>query len=148
MDVGGNAASSIESHPVIARLQRLNKLTQKLEDRVESKVKTLPEQMDNLVKACDLMDKEGGEHDSDVSSQQNEVSEAEEEVVVVKEKTTSGKQAKTHSTEVSDPSSSNEESEDDIAISVMNDARFGLRPQELEADSGKHEKAISSGCST
>jgi hypothetical protein len=140
VDVGGNAASSIESHPVIARLQRLNKLTQKLEDRVESKVKTLPEQMDNLVKACDLMDKEGGEHDSDASSQQNEVSEAEEEVVVVKEKTTSGKQAKTHSTEVSDPSSSNEESEDDIAISVMNDARFGLRPQELEADSGSTKK--------
>ena len=135
MDVGGHVASAIESHPVVARLQQLNKMTQKLEDRVESKVDTLPEQMDNLVKACDLMDEEEGEHDdSDASSQQNkDDTEAEGKAV-------SGKLANTHSAEVSDPSSGNEESEDDIATSVMNDARFGLRPQELAADSVSTKK--------
>lgn len=128
LDVGGDNASAIESHPVIARLQRLNKMTQKLEDRVESKVGALSEQMDNLVKANDLMN--AGEDDSGTSENEDESELSDFEA---------GEPAKPHSTsrdangasKISTASSSEEESEGDIAASVLNDARFGLRTQEL-----------------
>ena len=41
----------IQSHPVLARLEKWNSLAQKLEDRVENKVNGLQGQIENLVKA-------------------------------------------------------------------------------------------------
>jgi hypothetical protein len=125
LDVGGDAASAIQSHPVIARLQQWNKLAQKLEDRVESKVNTLPEQLDNLVKANALMnvdedDLDSSKHDGD--------SEAESDKSDNGEGHTQGKpvaeKQDARAPKVSNSSSSEDESEEEIAASVMNDARF------------------------
>jgi len=136
LGLGGDAASAIQSHPVIARLQQLNKMAQKLEDRVESNVDTLSEQMDNLVKANDLMNAD--EDDSDSLKEDVGPEASDEEEGHLQEKFEAGKQEADVS-KVSTSSSTEEESEDEIATSVMNDARFGLRPQELgsQQENGK-----------
>jgi U3 small nucleolar RNA-associated protein 3 len=136
----GDAVSAIESHPVIARLQQLNKLSQKLEERVESKVDTLNEQIDTLVKANDLINT--GEDDSESSKRNDDDSAAiddddKEEHV---EGEPVGENAEAQVSKYSASSSSEDESEDDIATSVMNDAKFGLRPQELGAPRQKATK--------
>lgn len=135
----GDAVTAIESHPVIARLQQLNKLSQKLEERVESKVDTLNEQIDTLVKATDLINT--GEDDSESLKQDDDESAAADDD---KEQHIEGESvAENAEAQVSKylaSSSSEDESEDDIATSVMNDAKFGLRPQELGAPRQKATK--------
>lgn len=133
-DVGDDATSVIQSHPVISRLQTLNKMAQKLQDRVESKV-GLAEQMDNLVKANDLMNAEEGESDSSEEDEEAEASDDEEELM---EGNLEAGKPEARVSKVSTSSSSDEESDvEDVAATVMNDARFGLRPQELES---RHDK--------
>jgi U3 small nucleolar RNA-associated protein 3 len=135
----GDAVSAIESHPVIARLQQLNKLSQKLEERVESKVDTLNEQIDTLVKANDLINT--GEDDSESLKQDDDESAAADDD---KEQHSEGESvaenAEAQVSKYSASSSSEDENEEDIATSVMNDAKFGLRPQELGAPRQKAMK--------
>ena len=133
LDVVGDANSAIQSHPVITRLQQLNKFAQKLEERVECKVDTLSEQLENLVKANDLMNADEGYFDSlkhDSESEAAESAKPDDEDGFIEGKNVAGKQDACAS-KVSNSSSSEEESEEDIAASVMNDARFGLRAQEI-----------------
>jgi hypothetical protein len=135
LDVGGDGTSAIQSHPVIARLQQLNKLAQKLEDQVENKVETLSEQLDNLVKASDMMKDDENDENSEDSQAESEESDEEESL----EDTPFAKQPDSPAARLS-TSSEEEESEDNIATEVMNEARFGLRPQELAMQEDKEER--------
>jgi hypothetical protein len=131
-DVGGDGTSAIQSHPVVVRLHRLNKLGHRLEDQVESKVETLSKELDNLVKASDMMN-----GDEDDKSSQARAEESDEEASL--EGTPIAEIPDAPAATVS-TTSEEAESEDDIATEVMNEARFGLRPQELVKQEDKEER--------
>jgi len=134
-DDDDEVGSSINSHPVITKLQKLNTMMQKLETNVEEKVRGLPDQMEALVKAVALMKDESAEteegndgsgsasddddeNQQDVSSQEEDegddaVSDGDETSASTKEQRSSGH-------------------EKEVARKVLNEARFAFRPGEVE----------------
>jgi len=120
---------SIQSHPVMARLQQLNSIAQKMEDRVESKVETLSEQVSNLIKATALMKSEGDdEDDNEESESESDQEDDEEDDEIASEDGDSVEQGDSgHEGEVQD------EEDAKVAKDVLNEARFGLRQQEIGA---------------
>ena len=134
--VGGNDISTIQDHPVMARLEKLNSLAEKLEDKVESKVKGLPDQISNLVKAAALMKSEeiGAENESDV----DDGDEVSAQAIPHAEKAPDLEDA-------GDDSDSLQSSEQGIdeekhRRQILNEARFGLREKEVAATPGKPSK--------
>jgi len=112
---------STQSHPVMARLQQWNSIAHKLEDRVESKVDTLSDQISNLIKASVLMKSEGD--DDDESESHSEDDEDHDETTPIGDDEEVG--SDTVASEVDD------ENDTKVAKSVLNEARFGLRQQEI-----------------
>lgn len=135
MLLDGDAGSEIKSHPVMARLQQLNKLNVKLEDNVESKVPNIADQLDNLVKAASLMKDEAG-NDSDDESE-----DAEEESVNVDTQQIVQEPKRRASAAAAEVREQNDGDQQEIAQGVLNDARFGLRPKEVAAVTKKSKKA-------
>lgn len=132
---GVNDASTIQAHPVMARLQQLNSMTEKLEDKVESKVNGLSEQITNLVKAAALMKSE--QHDPEQDLNEDDSDEAPEESPAETGLPRPGKG--------DDESDSSQELESDINEGnarqhVLNEAKFGLREAEVAASVEKHKK--------
>jgi U3 small nucleolar RNA-associated protein 3 len=125
----GDAGSEIKSHPVMTRLQQLNKLSMKLEDTVESKVPSLQDQLDNLVKAASLMQEEGSGDEEEEETEESEVDEENGEMM--EQDTPLQEEA------LSEDEKIDEDEEQEIARGVLNDARFGLRPQEVKAATSK-----------
>jgi len=129
--INDEVVTDIKSHPVMARLQQLNKLNNKLEGEVESRTRTLPDQMYKLIKAASLLKKgdiEQYESDSSDFTASEEIisdkdDEAEEDI------TMDISENKTHEIE-----------EEKIKSShiILNEVRFGLRPQEIRT-SGKNK---------
>jgi U3 small nucleolar RNA-associated protein 3 len=130
--------SLIQSHPVMARMQKWNTMNEKLDERVESKVEGLREQLDNLVKAASLMNgglEESDESEEDVDEDEDAVSEDEAIKMLSDE-------------EIEDALSSDaEESENDVADeaeqarqNVLTEARFGLRPREIAQSKTKRKR--------
>lgn len=138
------------SHPVMARLQRCHKLAQQLESSVEGKVPGLDEQLDKLVKAAHLVDAESEtedersiEENADQSSSKENF-EAEEDHGATDDSRSNQVEPKSTSTPFladealvassSDEDQDNEptETEDQRRRQVLIEARFGLRPSELE----------------
>jgi hypothetical protein len=95
-------------------------------------VETLSEQLDNLVKASDMMNVDENNENSETVAEETD-EEASLERTAIAEKPDAP--AATVST-----TSEEEESEDDIASQVMNEARFGLRPQELAEQEDREER--------
>lgn len=123
--------SSIQSHPVIARLQQWNNLAQKLEERVETKLETLPEQMENLVKASALVDSvDGPDNDKASSDDEAAVSDQNENDGTSVEAPISTKRDGIKSVPAAVSTSSSEEEEDGHE-DVLHEAKFGLRVQEI-----------------
>lgn len=120
---------SIQSHPVMARMQQLNSIAQKMEDRVESKVETLSEQVSNLIKATALMKSEGDdEDDNEESESESDQEDDEEDDEMVSEDGDGVEQGDSgHEGEVKN------EEDAKVAKGVLNEARFGLRQQEIGA---------------
>lgn len=137
LDTGAATSSLIQYHPVMKRLEQCNSLAQKLEEKVEKRVPGLQGQLDNLIKASLLMESmQSADADSDEESDGND----------------EGSQgASIHEDEESKPAASNaiearpasssegeasseEEDEEDISRSMINNARFGLRPNEIAQD--------------
>jgi U3 small nucleolar RNA-associated protein 3 len=124
--------SLIQSHPVMARLQKANTMIEKLDDRVETKVDGLREQLDNLVKAASLM-KSGLEEDDDDEDSENESEDAADDESMDED---------SENVITADSSDDGVESENDEADNgaelarknVLNEARFGLRPREIAAN--------------
>jgi U3 small nucleolar RNA-associated protein 3 len=137
----GTDPSLIQSHPVMLRLQKFNSMMQKLEDGVEEKVGGLRQQLRNLVKAAALM--EAGEIAA--SDQEADDSDKGSEESVTTESKTLDKMDKDVGKEP--PSSPDESSESDdsadenaVSRSVLTEARFGLRPNEIVGKSTKARK--------
>lgn len=128
-----DVADDIRNHPVIDRLNQLSQLSDKLE-KLEDDTFGLREQLRNLVKAANLVD--GGDvsssdDDSDVDEEDNvDGSNGEEELEVgacIEEQQLDPEEA----TETSSDDSK-VESEEAIQRSVMKEARFALRSQDID----------------
>jgi U3 small nucleolar RNA-associated protein 3 len=133
--------SLIQSHPVMARLQKWNTMTEKLDDRVESKVEGLKEQLDNLVKAASLM--KSGIEESDDSDDDEGASVEEGE-----QRAEDGSDYGMSSDAAEDDDDDEDESENDEAgeaelarKNVLTEARFGLRAREIgDTKKGKRKR--------
>ncbi len=153
-----DASAWIQAHPVMARLQQLNSLALKLEEQVESKVDTLPEQLDNLAKAAALMQSGQEEDDDDEDDDEEEedhehVNDDDSKDIGLKtdalqveakskfSKTNGGDQRLTlfdaGGDEESDAYDDDDDDQNEIATSVLNEARFGLRTKDLATDASK-----------
>jgi U3 small nucleolar RNA-associated protein 3 len=133
--------SLIQSHPVMTRLTQWNTMTNKLDDRVESKVDGLEEQLDKLVQAASLMKSGLESDDSDDNADDDEDDLSEDAAITLRTD-----DATKTVTEDALSSDADDESENDVADeaeqarkNVLNEARFGLRPREI-ADSVKKGK--------
>jgi U3 small nucleolar RNA-associated protein 3 len=135
--------SLIQSHPVMARLQKWNTMTEKLDDRVESKVEGLKEQLDNLVKAASLMksgvedsdDSDGSvDDDEDVSVEEGERAEDASDYGMSSDEEAAA--------EDDDESENDEAGEAELARkNVLTEARFGLRAREVgDTKKGKRKR--------
>ena len=127
-----DAGAAIKSHPVITRLQQLNKLSMQLEDTVESKIDDMAEQIDSLVKAAALMKEGADSTDDDDDDQSSEDPEnpdlaSESDGDEVKERPSIRVTSPT--VDETDP----DENDQEIAQGVLNEARFGLRVKEITA---------------
>lgn len=122
------AGFEIQSHPVISRLQQLNKLSMQLEDMVECKIVDMPHQIDNLVKAAALMKAEPADGNDDYKDDPSS-----EDPDLSSEDDMDEPRRKVLSQSVPHEESDDDSNEQDFAQSVLNEARFGLRPKEVTA---------------
>jgi U3 small nucleolar RNA-associated protein 3 len=144
--VAGNSGSMIQAHPVMARLEQWNSMSQTLEDKVESKVEGLSQQVKNLVKAAKLIKSEQDGRGSDDGSLSEE-GEADEPVPLTykiddpkEDKTGGGFQS------ASSFSDDEENDEEEVNRQVLNEAKFGLRQSEVKSSvkkkSGKKRNIV------
>ncbi len=133
-------SSLIQSHPVMARLQKLNSLSDKLEEYVENKVPGLSKQLVNIAEAAKLVDAnsemEGSAESDDESVDQNITSDNERELDMTKRPAL----IETASSDEDDQSMSTHESANEERR-VQTEARFGLRHTEIsQSKAGQHRK--------
>jgi U3 small nucleolar RNA-associated protein 3 len=131
----------IQSHPVMSRLQKLYSLIQKLEDNVENRVQGIDNQLSNLAKAAVLMTTG---HISDTSESSDDAFEDSSEEVSVKDDGENGLVDDNAHSDIDEGASqgSNKDVVDEEAIhcGVLNEARFGLRADELLEDQLKQRR--------
>ena len=122
-------SSLIQSHPVMARLQKLNSLSDKLEEYVEKKVPGLAKQLANIAEAAKLVDANSeveGSSQSDEESVDPEFTVNDDEVAITKKPAV----IETASSDEDDHSNSTHESAKEERR-VQTEARFGLRHSEI-----------------
>ena len=124
--------TAIQSHPVIRRLQQLNKLSMKLEDTVESKIHGIAEQIDSLVKAAELMKNDTGSNDDDDDHHSSEESEHPDLASESDGDEVAQKKSLLPVTS-RDDDTDHDKNYEEIAKGVLNEARFGLRVKEITA---------------
>jgi len=136
-------SNNIKDHPVIARLNQLNDLSNQLKENVEDNVGTLKEQMENLVKAAALMgddDDDEGElqDDDDVTESsgiqdEDDIDDDDDEDVMMGALMQMNSKKKKQTKEVDSSSSDEEEEEDEEAIQrrVQTEARFAMRSNDI-----------------
>ena len=137
-------ASVIQSHPVMSRLQKLNKMIQTLESAVENKVEGLEAQMDNLVKAAELLeeglDDEEGESGSEEEEEEEEESTsitAPKTAVALDEKDVAMVDAPTETVQSKENRKREKKAQERV---LLNEARFSLRPGELLVEKSQKRK--------
>ena len=134
-----DATSNIQAHPVMAHLKKLTTLLENLEGSVQKKAKDIDAQLDNLVKAAALMGNMGGDDEDAGLSDGDEKSSSS-----MKE---NDEQSQDASVGVDDSLEESSEDTDDETREAnaqkkqrdfertLNEARFGLRPNELKKSS-------------
>lgn len=126
----------IQSHPVIASLQKCNTLNQKLEDTVENKVDGLRTQLSNLVKAAALMKSEDNNNEWEDDGMESSGDDKDDEEIEVENKEESDGEEEEEA-EADDKNRKETTMKQRNNNYVLNEARFGLRPSEIAAeDSG------------
>lgn len=143
--------SLIQFHPVMKRLEQCNSLAQKLQEKVEKKVPGLKDQLNNLIKASLLMEsmRSGEDAGSDQQSDDDDDDddkESQSEADTNNQDKTDSKPASSDAVNKAQIASSSEDedesSEDDSdgdeeafnSRNMVNNARFGLRPNEIAQD--------------
>jgi U3 small nucleolar RNA-associated protein 3 len=132
----------IRNHPVIARLNQLNKLQEKIQTNIEKKCTGLHDQIINLKKASTLMVDESKNDESDEESldasrndddSSNDDSDGDDNI---------SKTSVTENDIVSDSSYSDDEDQLAVQQRVMNEARFSFRPNDdMNDDIVQNKKA-------
>lgn len=120
--------SSIQNHPVMSRLQKLDSTAIKLQERVEDKVDGLQLQLENLVKAAELMA-------SGVGADESESEEEEDEPVPAAEATDDD----SSDSDEKEAESSGPQVEDSYRDRV-NNARFSVRTDEMQSVPSKKRR--------
>ena len=134
-----DATSNIQAHPVMDHLKKLTTLLENLEGSVQKKAQDVNLQLDNLVKAAALMGNMAGDDDDSRSG----VSDGENNAAYSMQLKDDGQLENMNDGDNSDDSSkdSSEDSDDEEAIAerkqkdferTLNEARFGLRPNEIK----------------
>jgi len=124
----------IRNHPVISRLGQLNVLSEKLHGDVESNVKGLKNQMENLVKVSTVVAKD--EIEDDVSLESNSIKESVDAGTsaekVDEQNGNDQKNNEYENEEDSDEEVDSDEEEDPTAIQsrLMTEARFSVRSED------------------
>ena len=140
-----DATSNIQAHPVMDHLKKLTTLLENLEGSVQKKAKDIDLQLDNLVKAAALMGNMGGDDDASKSdsdeksesvAESNDGQSEEEDVSVDKDEASEDSDEDTGS-----------DAREAIALkkqrdfeTTLNEARFGLRPNEVKKSSTNSRK--------
>ncbi len=134
-----DATSYIQAHPVMGHLKKLTSLLENLEGSVQKKAKDIHAQLDNLVKAAALLGHMGGDDEDAGLSDGDEKSSSS-----MKE---DYEQSQDASIGVDDSLEESSDDDDDETREVdarkkqrdfertLNEARFGLRPNELKKSS-------------
>lgn len=122
--------SMVQFHPVMKRLQQWNVLLQKLKSKVEDKVDSLDEQLDNLIKASKMMSSMAEESDEGNGSERND---DKDEASDIEDQAVGDGEAVPAAVAFSESEASSED-EEAISRQYINDARFGLRPNEIARD--------------
>ena len=125
------SSSLVQFHPVMKRLQEWNVLDQKLKSKVEDTVDGLEDQLENLIKASKLMESMAANPDDESGNAGEENGDDDENAVG--EENASGEAA---AAEDASSSSDSESSVDEEALTkaAAQNARFGLRPNEVAQD--------------
>jgi U3 small nucleolar RNA-associated protein 3 len=134
-----DATSNIQAHPVMDQLKKFTGLLEKLEEGIKKKTKDIDLQLDNLVKAAALMSNAGeADDDDDGQSASEDEDEPVSAMAVGNENIASDDEKDFNDDDVSDDS-------DDMAKiaqkkqedyeRTLNEARFGLRPNEAKKSS-------------
>jgi U3 small nucleolar RNA-associated protein 3 len=142
-----DATSNIQAHPVMDHLKKLTNLLENLEGSVRKKTKDIDLQLDNLVKAAALMANLGGDDDAGSSdSDGDDKSQSSMGAIDEQMEQDDNNVAVDEASEDSD----DESDEDNIeAIAqkkqrdferTVNEARFGLRPNEVRESSTISQK--------
>ena len=130
---GAVDSSIIQSHPVMLHLQKINSLVQTLEDGVETKVPSLSDQLQHLVKAAALLNRSGDVSETD--------SEDEAEHMELTKQPSPKPLGEISPVDSNDSRESNSDddgddsSDDEVTRSrkVLTEARFGIRTSEIAA---------------
>ena len=134
----------IQSHPVMQHLEKLNSLHSKIEEGVEHRVNGLVDQLETLAKAADYLcdptsqreNEDSESDDENDSDSENDVENADMESDII-----DPKDADTSNTIKDNVATSESDSDDDADLSAdedaarritLNEARFGLRPNEIQ----------------
>jgi len=136
-----DATSNIQAHPVMDQLKKFNSLLEKLEENVHNKTRDIDSQLDNLVKAAALMTGENA--DDDNSLEDGDLEEV-SNIKQIFEKEDEGDDDDDDDEVASE--TSNEEMDEVIRVKIaqkkqndyersLNEARFGLRPEEVKRSS-------------
>ena len=132
---------SLRSHPVLNSLQLLNGLEQKLADGVKPRLADLETQMTTLVKAARLADGNTQTEDSNDDDDDDDDDELEsgndepmKDGIQAKPSRTDSPRAPIDDDDDDDDSDSDQDDSDEADRTVLNDARFAVRPNELAAE--------------
>ena len=141
-----DATSNIQAHPVMDHLKKLTTLLENLEGSVQKKAKDIDLQLDNLVKAAALMGNMAVDDDGDDAGSSDGDDKHSSSLQVDDEQS----QSDDHIVDadgVSEDSSEDSDEEEAIAQKKQNDfertlneARFGLRPNEVKKSSSVARK--------
>ena len=129
----------IQSHPVMQQLEKLNSLHSKLEENVEKRVLGLTDQLETLAKAADYLNDSTSRHNSEDSDSDDGEGNANEnddmENDVIDENVTDTRRALPDAVATSESDADDDDDEDEDAARriTLNDARFGLRPNEIQS---------------
>lgn len=142
-----DATSSIQAHPVMDQLKKFTTLLENLEESVQKKTRDIDLQLDNLVKAAALMTNSGEDDDDSASDGEDE---SESAMEVNNEQT--DKEIEDDDDDDDEASEAlNEELDEGRRVAIaqkkqkdfertLNEARFGLRPNEAKKSSNVFRK--------
>ncbi len=125
----------IQSHPVMQHLEKLNSLHSKLEEGVEHKVNGLKDQLETLAKAADYLnypDSDDSDSDDNDSEDEAGTDDMDSDIVGHNDENTSNVLPDTAAASKVDNDAESLADEDIARRMTLNEARFGLRPNEMQ----------------